>query len=643
MNDDSLKHRVVIGIAWMTTARAVVRILGLISTLVLARLLTPADFGLVAMATAVAGGLELLTLFGFDVALVQRQVLAREHYDSAWTLNLLLATGLALAVAAAAVPAAAYYREPRLEMVLIIVGARYVLQQGANPGIVDFRRNLEFGKDFVMQVGPKLFGISVTIPLAFLLRDYRALIAGMVLTDAATCLLSYAMHPHRPRLCMTESRTLFRFSRWLLLNNFISFVRNRGADFIVGRALGPGALGIYSLSYEVGNLPTTEMVAPINRVLLPGYVKAATDPEELRDSFRATLGLIALVILPASIGLAAVADPLVRMTLGAQWLGTIPLITLLAIAGAGNVLQTNTASVHHALGQPRMITLTGVIQVAILLPLLIYLTYRFGLTGAASAYVISSLGPAPLVTYVIFLRTTPVKFDDLWRPCWRPMVAVPLMFVAVRGFLANVATDNGIGGTLVSLIEASLLGVVLYACVVSLLWILAGRPEGIRDGTPAAASVRCGNDWRGAADKVRCTAALPLAAVSHRSECAAPMREVSQRLSARLNPACCPAFSRGCKGARKFLPACVLEGCPDWLLNPCQMSLLAVPYHSTGLLHKNVTGVTIEAIATSTLRYFCNSYGTMETRRWRRPRPFACPQVAGPAQFPRQADRSLGA
>jgi lipopolysaccharide exporter len=479
VNDDSLKHRVVIGIAWMTTARALVRVLGLISTLVLARLLTPADFGLVAMATAVAGGLELLTLFGFDMALVQRQTLSREHYDSAWTLNLMLGTGLALAVAAAAAPAAAYYREPRLVMVMIVVGARYILLEGANTGIVDFRRNLQFGKDFVMQVGPKLFGTMVTIPLAFWIRDYRALIAGMVLAAAATCFLSYAMHPHRPRVCMTESRVLFRFSRWLLLNNFINFVRNRGADFIVGRALGTSALGIYSLSYEVANLPTTEMVAPINRVLLPGYVKAATDPEQLRDSFRSTLALIAIVILPASIGLAAVADPLVRITLGNKWLETIPLISLLAIAGAGNILQTNTGSVHHALGQPRMITLTGVIQMAILLPLLVYLTYRFGLLGAAWAYVISSLGPAPLATYAIFLWTTPVKLDDLWRPCWRPMVAAPLMFLAVRGFLANGATDSSIGGALVTLLEATLLGAALYCCIVSGLWILAGRPEAI--------------------------------------------------------------------------------------------------------------------------------------------------------------------
>src|SRR5690606_35546489 len=108
--------------------------LGLVSTLILARLLTPEDFGLVAMATAVAAGLELLTLFAFDVALVQRPRLTRADYDSAWTLNLLLGLGLGLAVMAAAGPAALYYREPRLEGVLLIIGAKYVLLGFVNTG-----------------------------------------------------------------------------------------------------------------------------------------------------------------------------------------------------------------------------------------------------------------------------------------------------------------------------------------------------------------------------------------------------------------------------------------------------------------------------------------------------------------------------
>ena len=165
----------------------------------------------------------------------------------------------------------------------------------------------------------------------------------------------------------------------------MGFLRNRSADLIIGRALGPASLGIFSIAYEVSNLPSSEMVAPINRVLFPSYVQLAGDLNRLRGAFRATLGLIALIILPASTGLAAVAEPLVRVMLGDKWLGTIPIISLLALAGASTVLQSNTGSLHNALGQPRMILLTGVIQVALLLPMLLFSTFRFGLDGTAWA------------------------------------------------------------------------------------------------------------------------------------------------------------------------------------------------------------------------------------------------------------------
>ena len=180
----SLKRRVATSIAWMTSARAAARLIGLISTLVLARLLTPADFGIVAMAMSIAAALELLTSFSLDSALVQERHIQRSHYDTAWTLNLLMAVALAVALALSAGLTASFYREPRLEHLMYFIGLKYIIDNALNPGTVDFRRNLAFEREFVMQVGPKLTSIFITVPLAFWLRDYRALIAGMLFASS---------------------------------------------------------------------------------------------------------------------------------------------------------------------------------------------------------------------------------------------------------------------------------------------------------------------------------------------------------------------------------------------------------------------------------------------------------------------------
>ena len=474
----SFARRVAIGIAWMTTARAAVRVLGLISTIVLARLLVPADFGLIAMAMVIATGLELLTLFGFDAALIQRKEIAREHYDSAWTLNLSLGVGLAALLAALAVPVAEFYREPRLEAIMYIIGFKFMIHHAANPGIVDFRRNINFRPEFVIQVGPKLAGILTTIPAAFLLRDYRALLAGMLMTSGVTFLLSYVMHPHRPRWCLSEARELYQFSRWLLLNNFVLFLRNRSADLIIGRAFGPSSLGIFSIASEVSNLPSHEMVAPINRVLFPSYVQLSDDLNRLREAFRASLGFIALIILPASAGLAAVADPLVRVMLGEKWLDTVPIISLLALAGASTVLQTNTGSLHNALGQPRMIALTGAVQVALLLPMLLFATFEFGLHGTAWAVLAHAFTMALPITYWIVCRTTPIRIGDVFEVCWRPVVACAVMYAAVRLLLMSFNPLSAFMQSLGALLAACALGVIVYVSTSLALWLLAGRPKG---------------------------------------------------------------------------------------------------------------------------------------------------------------------
>ena len=474
----SFTRKVALGVAWMTSARALVRLMGLVSMIVLARLLNPTDFGIVAMAMAVAAGLELLTLFSFDMALIQRKEMTRALYDSAWTLNFLMGVGLAAALAVAAGPVAVFYREPRLDTVMLIIGAKYIIDGAINTGTVDFRRNLDFQSEFVLQLVPRIAGILVTIPLAFWLSDYRALLAGMLFGASIACMMSYVMHPHRPRWCLSEARGLIRFSRWLLLNNFVGFLWNRGADFIIGRALGPASLGIYSLAYEVSNLPSTEMVAPINRVLFPSYVQLADDFERLREGFRATLGLIALVILPASIGLAAVAEPLVRVVLGNKWLETIPLISLLAVAGAGTVLQSNTGSVYNALGQPRMIALTGAIHAALLIPMILFATYTFGLIGTAWAVLVHSLALGMTTTYGIFLRTTPIRLADVLQACWRPIIACAVMFGSVRVFLAALEPYRDFIWTLGALLAACAIGVLTYAAAIALLWLVAGRPQG---------------------------------------------------------------------------------------------------------------------------------------------------------------------
>src|SRR5688572_12523316 len=213
----------------MVAARFGDRLIGLASTIVLARLLVPADFGLVMMAMVIIGAVHLLGAFSFDIALIQNRQAHRQHYDTVWTINLLLAVAFGLLLLLLAAPAARFYNETRLEAVMYVLAVATALEGLVNVGIVAFRKELQFNKEFKFLLTKRVSSVAVTLALAVAWRDYWALVAGVLVGNIVSVVLSYAWHSYRPRFSLAAWSDLFRFSRWLFLNNVLGFVYQRAA------------------------------------------------------------------------------------------------------------------------------------------------------------------------------------------------------------------------------------------------------------------------------------------------------------------------------------------------------------------------------------------------------------------------------
>ncbi len=473
-----LSRAVNTGIGWTAGARMAVRALGLISTLVVARILTPADYGLVALATSFVALLDLATSFSFDVALIQHPEAREVHFNTVWTLNVLLYSGVAVVVLASAPWVAAFYHEPRLRGIFAWLALAFFVSGFQNTATVGFRKELAFLKDSALMVVQKLLSVVVTIPCALWLKDYRALVAGQVFGAIAGVAVSYIARPHRPRFTLHSARELFGFSIWLLCNNFIVFLRTRGFEFLIGKWLGAYALGVFNLAFEVSSLPSTELVAPVNRVVLPVYARLAHDPAALRHEYARLLAWMGLIILPACVGIAAVAEPAVLILLGAKWTEAIPLMTPLALAGIFLVLTSNTGALLNALGKPHVIVWVGALQVGSLLPVIALGMWLAGLPGAAWALALHSLLLGFVIVYTIVLRVTPIRWADVVSAVWRPGVGAALMFAAVRALHALLAPSHQLPAEAAALAVEVVAGAAVYIGVVSLLWRLSGRPVG---------------------------------------------------------------------------------------------------------------------------------------------------------------------
>ncbi len=164
------------------------------------------------------------------------------------------------------------------------------------------------------------------------------------------------------------------FSKWLMLHNLMSFLRDRGSDFVVGRLAGSASLGLFSVGAEISNMPGTELVAPINRAVLPAYMSIAHDLPALRREYVSVLSMVSLLAVPAVAGCAVCAPFFVLLFLGQKWMETASLIEILAFYGITRVMQSNAYSAFLALGKPQYYVTISSIHVCVLIPLLIALT-----------------------------------------------------------------------------------------------------------------------------------------------------------------------------------------------------------------------------------------------------------------------------
>ena len=464
------------GAVWMVLFKLVERSLGLVSTLILARLLIPADFGIVAMAMSFVLMAELMSAFGFDIAIIQNQGATEEHYSTAWTGNLLLGALITTVMVALAWPIAAFYGRPELAPVVCALAFGPLVSGAENIGVVAFRKELDFRREFKFQVSRKLISFAVVVPLAFMLRSYWALVIGTLVSKSAATVISYLMHPFRPRLTLVHIKPLFKFSRWLLFNNVVSFLKERSADFFIGRMLGAQSLGTYNIAYEFAHLPTTELGAPINRALVPGFARLH-EREEIRSAYTNAVGMLAALALPAAACIFVVAPFLVPVILGPKWLATVPLMQILAFNGALLMFHASICSVLVARGHPASVTLSNATYVAILAPALALLTYAYGVQGSASAALLTSLLSTPVYLFQL-KRCLGIGPGVFVRGVARPLAAALVMVLLVRWMLPTVDGPIPVLHAGLWLAAGILSSVVLYGAALLALWQLAGRPPG---------------------------------------------------------------------------------------------------------------------------------------------------------------------
>jgi lipopolysaccharide exporter len=477
----SVMSRTAYGTGWVIGWRLATRALGLISTLVLVRLLAPSDFGIVTLAMSFVSGLNQISELGTENAIIRADTHDRTLYDTGFTINVIRGTFVALMLLLLAVPASHFFHSPHFKQVVMVAAAVSFLNGFENIGIVDFRRFIAFDQEFRLKIIPRIVSVATAITLAFVLRDFWALIIAILVNQVLTLILSYWMHPYRPRFTLAAWKNIASYSTMLWVNNLAGLLNNLGTRSLIGKLSGIGAVGIYEVGLEIASLPSTELVGPLTRSAFAGFAEIRKSGNSGAEMLVRIVGIMTLITLPAGVGLSLIATPLVEVAFGHQWIGAIPILQILGVALALTTFSQVSSTVFAVHAWLKAMIKINVALAVIQLSLLIALLPSHGLLGAAIAIAITQVA-AQAVFFYVAIRRLEIRIREIILQIWRSVLACTIMVVTLvafgRGWTSPTLVSASSASVGLQLAETVLLGAAIYVASVSLLWLLTGRPRG---------------------------------------------------------------------------------------------------------------------------------------------------------------------
>lgn len=315
----------------LLSIQVVQRGLGIVSTLILARLLTPEHFGIVALVTIALQFFELLVETGNQQYIIQKETLDEEDLNTAWSMDILIKSGIALLIMASAPALAGWFNEPALTSALAVACLALPLRALKTPGMMRLAREINYRPLFRLTLWQKGLSFLTVISIALLEPSHWAIISGNLVSAVILAVGSYRVDHHRPRWTLSRFRQQWGFSQWLLMRGLVGFTRSQIDTLLISRFFGTTQLGGYNLVREVSLLPALSMIIPMSEPLMAAIAERRSHAEDLAYRVRISLALMLSVLTPVTTFIWLYPDLIVRVLLGPNWADYGPLLRPFAL------------------------------------------------------------------------------------------------------------------------------------------------------------------------------------------------------------------------------------------------------------------------------------------------------------------------
>ena len=451
------------GGTWVFASYGIQQAITLTRSMILARLLSPADFGIISQAHLSTGALLIFTETGVWPALIQRSQLDAETNNTAWTILMIRGLLMTLAIFALSPMVGKFFGEPTLVPILRVMALTFTLSGCNSLSLALLQRELQFDRLTYVNIASNVASLIASVVSAYWLRSAWAFVVGELAGATTTLIGSYLVHGYRPRVRIAQERAreLLNFGKYVTGSGVISYLTNQGVDAVVGRSLGAEALGLYGVGFRAANLPSTSISQVLNRVTLSAFSRVQDDVAHLRSIYLRTLRLTALLAFPLAVGMFAVAPVLIPALYGPKWTAVVRPFMVLCLFGLERSLGSIASPTFLALGKPRSLIWLGLVKLMTLSALILPLTHRYGILGSATAASISAVAVhafvIPATSRLLGLEARAIL--GTWvRPAAGSVLMAAVIIVVQRVF--------PVAASLPWLLALTALGVIVYGVAV---------------------------------------------------------------------------------------------------------------------------------------------------------------------------------
>lgn len=391
------------GVSWMTAGRAVTRILAFVKIAVLARVLTPSQFGIFGIATLVLAFLETLTETGINIVLIQSKKEINEYINSAWVVSIVRGIIIAGILIFASPLIASFFKTPAALNLLLFISLVPFVRGFINPSEVKFQKELRFNMQFLFTSLLFLSDALTAVVVALSTHSVYSLAWGMLIAAFLEVVISHLLIKPRPSFAVerTYFKEIFQRGIWVTGYTVFNYIAENADNAVVGRIMGSASLGLYQMAYKISILPITEVSDVVSSVAFPVFAKITDDLPRLRKAF---LKILLLVTVGAGfLGGVIFYFPIliIIVLLGTKWLGIVQVLQVLALYGILRTVSGPVSALFLAKGKQKYITAMIFVRFSVLLVTIFPFVRLFGLVGAGYSQLLSVVCELPILCYFV--------------------------------------------------------------------------------------------------------------------------------------------------------------------------------------------------------------------------------------------------